>query len=109
MAPCIIDFTGADALLGPVGGGGPGHTWALKGTASRDFLLLVLFMNQFPPSPRVFHYDRFEFFRKFAKIFAAQGLPPVSLTPVANGKKSSIRKILIILFGHLWAVEETYI
>jgi hypothetical protein len=67
----------------------------LKGTVSRDFLLLVLFMNQFPPSPRVFRKDRFEFFRKFAEIFAAQGLPPVSW------KKSSIRKILIILFGHL--------
>jgi hypothetical protein len=24
-------------------------------------------------------------------------------------KKSSIRKILIILFGHLWGVEETYV
>ena len=32
----------------------------------------------------------------------------MSTTPVANGKKSSIRKILIILFGHLWVVEETY-
>jgi hypothetical protein len=30
MAPCIIDFIGAYALLGPVGGGGPGHSWALK-------------------------------------------------------------------------------
>ncbi len=29
------------------------HTY-LKGTVSRDVLLLVLFMNQFPPSPRVF-------------------------------------------------------
>ncbi len=29
-----------------------------KGTVSRDFLLLVFFMNQFPPSPRVFHLDR---------------------------------------------------
>ncbi len=28
---------------------------AVKGTVSRDFLLLVHFMNQFPPSPRVFH------------------------------------------------------
>jgi hypothetical protein len=28
---------------------------SLNGTVSRDFLLLVLFMNQFPPSPRVFH------------------------------------------------------
>jgi hypothetical protein len=25
MAPCIKDFIGANALLGPVGGGGPGH------------------------------------------------------------------------------------
>jgi hypothetical protein len=27
----------------------------LKGTVSRDLLLLVFFMNQFPPSPIVFH------------------------------------------------------
>jgi hypothetical protein len=47
---------------------------------SQDFLLLVFFMNQFPPSPRVFHLDRFEFFRKFAEIFASQG----AATPVAN-------------------------
>ncbi len=51
---------------------------------SRDFLLLVFFMNQFPPSPRVLHLDRFKFFRKFAEIFASQGVPPVSATPVAN-------------------------
>ncbi len=30
MAPCIIDFIGAKGLLGAVGGGGPGHSWALK-------------------------------------------------------------------------------
>ena len=70
--------------LGEWGGGGPGHSWALKGTVSRDFLLLVFFMNQFPPRPRVLHLDRFEFFRKFAEIFASQGAPPVSATPVAN-------------------------
>jgi hypothetical protein len=57
---------------------------ALKGTVSRDFLLLVFFMNQFPPSFRVFHLDRFEFFRKFAEIFASQGASPVLTTPVAN-------------------------
>jgi hypothetical protein len=56
----------------------------LKGTVSRDFLLLVFFMNQFPPSSRVFHFDRFKFFRKFTEIFAIQGAPPVSTTPVAN-------------------------
>ncbi len=46
---------------------------SIKGTVSRDFLLLVFFMNQFPPSPWVYHYGRFKFFRKFAEIFAAQG------------------------------------
>jgi hypothetical protein len=51
---------------------------------SRDFLLLVFFMNQFVPHPRVFHLDRFEFFRKFAEIFASQGAPPVSTKPVAT-------------------------
>jgi hypothetical protein len=33
----------------------------------------------------------------------------VSLRPVANEEKSLIRKILIILLGHLWIVELTYI
>jgi hypothetical protein len=56
----------------------------IKGTVSRDFLLLVCFMKQFPPSPRVFHLDHFKFFRKFAEIFVTQGAPPVSTTPVAN-------------------------
>ncbi len=51
---------------------------------SRDFLTLVYFINQFPPSPRVFHWDRFEFFQKFAEIFASQGAPLVSTTRVAN-------------------------
>jgi hypothetical protein len=41
-------------------------------------------MNQFPPSPRVYHLDRFKFFRKFSEIFESQGAPPVSTTPVAN-------------------------
>ncbi len=51
---------------------------------SRDFLLLVFFMNQFPPSPRVSHLDRFEFFQKFAEIFVSKGAPPVSTKLVAN-------------------------
>jgi hypothetical protein len=35
----------------------------------------------------------FLIFRKFAEIFAAQGAPLVLLTPVANGKKSSLIKV----------------
>jgi hypothetical protein len=34
----------------------------LKRTVSQDFLLLVFFTNQFPPSPGVFYLDRFKFF-----------------------------------------------
>jgi hypothetical protein len=30
MAPCIIDFMGRMHYLGQWGGGGPGHSWALK-------------------------------------------------------------------------------
>jgi hypothetical protein len=81
--------------------------YLLKGTVSRDFLLLVFFMNQFPPSPRVLHLDRIEFFSKIRGDIResrcttgindtggkfATGvvndtggkLPPVSTTPVAN-------------------------
>ncbi len=43
---------------------------------SRDFRLQVFFMNQFPPRTWVYHYGHFEFFLKFAEIFAAQGAPP---------------------------------
>jgi hypothetical protein len=48
---------------------------------SRDFFASGFFLNQFSPSPRVFHLDRFEYFRKFAEIFASQGAPTVSTTP----------------------------
>jgi hypothetical protein len=41
-------------------------------------------MNHLPPSPCRQHWDHFEFFKKFAEIFASQGAPPVSTTPVAN-------------------------
>jgi hypothetical protein len=56
----------------------------IKGTVSRDFLLLVFFMNQFPPSTSVSLWDCFKFFLKFEEIFASQDAPKVSTTPVAN-------------------------
>ncbi len=55
---------------------------AFKGTVSRDFLLLGYFMGQFPPTPE--YPIRTVFFQKFAEIFASQGAPPVSTTPVAT-------------------------
>jgi hypothetical protein len=39
----------------------------IKGTVSRDFLLLVFFINQFPPSLRVSHQASGPF-RIFSKI-----------------------------------------
>jgi hypothetical protein len=48
------------------------------------FFASGFFMNQFPPSLRVSHKDRFEYFRKFAEIFPSQGAPPVSMTPMAK-------------------------
>ncbi len=56
----------------------------VRGTMSRDFFLQVFFMNHPPPSPWKKHEGHFEFFRKFSEIFASQGAPPVSTTPVAN-------------------------
>jgi hypothetical protein len=43
-------------------------------------------------------------FLKFADIFAAKGEPPVSLTPVANGKIFN-QKSFSYFFGHLWVEE----
>ncbi len=56
---------------------------ALSDSATR-FSTSVFFMNQFPPSPWVYHLGRFEYFQKFAEINAAQGAPPVSLTDRFN-------------------------
>ena len=55
-----------------------------KGSLTRDFRLLVFFMNQCPPGPQVFHWGRFECFQKFAETFVNEYLSPVSLTPVIN-------------------------
>ncbi len=41
-------------------------------------------MNQCPPGPQVFHWGRFELFRKFAEIYANEYLSPVSTTPAIN-------------------------
>ncbi len=40
------------------------------------------FYDSVSPQPQNIPMERFEFFRKFAEIFASQGAPPVSTTPV---------------------------
>jgi hypothetical protein len=48
------------------------------------FFASGFFHESVSPCPRVLRLDRFDFFRKFAEIFASQGAPPVSTIPVAN-------------------------
>jgi hypothetical protein len=60
------------------------HRWRdihLKGQCHEIF---CFWFFQFPPSPRVSRLDRLKFFQTFAEIFASQGAPSVSTTPVAN-------------------------
>ncbi len=73
----------------------------------RDFRLLVVFMYQFPPSP----WESLGSCRIFSKIRADIRSSRCTTGVVDTGgkwKKSSIIKVLIILFVHLWEVELTY-
>ncbi len=83
--------------------------YGLKGTVSRDFRLLVFFMNQFPPSP--WASIPLGLFQNFSKILGDIRCSRCTTGVVDTGgkwRKSSIRNVLIILFGHLWEVELTY-
>jgi hypothetical protein len=81
----------------------------IKGTVPRDFRLLVFFMNQFPPSTWVYPYGHFKFFQKIRGDIRGSRCTTGVVDTGGKWKKSSIRKILIILFGQLWVVELTYI
>jgi hypothetical protein len=68
-------------------------------------------MNQFPPSPRE---SRFEFFRKFAEIFASQGAPPVAnfatnfVSLVDIGGKPMVLLVYSGAWGKLiWFIKKT--
>jgi hypothetical protein len=70
----------------------------LKDRATR-FSTSRVFMNQFPPSPVLI------FFKILGDICSS-----ICTTVVVDSgkwKKYTIRKVFIILFGHLWVVELT--
>ncbi len=56
------------------------------------FFASGFFHESVSPQPQSISLRRFEFFRKFAEVFEAQGLPPVSTTPVANRKNLQSEK-----------------
>ncbi len=62
-------------------------TVPLKGQCHEIFCVWFFHESVPPPHLRVFRLDCFEFFRKFAEIFASQSAPPVSTTPVATSGK----------------------
>ncbi len=58
--------------------------FALKGHCHEIFCFRFFSWITFPQAPDTIIRIISNFFRKFAEIFASQGAPPVSLTPVAN-------------------------
>ncbi len=81
-----------------------------KGTVSQDFRLLVFSWINFPQACK--YSIPLQPFRIFSKIRGdIRGSRCTTGVNDTSGKckKSSSRKILRILFGHLWVVELTYI
>jgi len=70
---------------------------SLKGQCHEIFDLRYFSSISFPQAPE--YPIRLDFFENSPEIFAAQGEPLVSL------KKSSIRKVFVVFYGHLWEVD----
>jgi hypothetical protein len=66
----------------------------------RDFWLRFSTWISFPQA-LIIPLGPFQIFSKFAEIFAAQDAPSRVNNTGGKWKKSSIRKIFIIYFGHL--------
>jgi hypothetical protein len=62
-------------------------------------------MNQFTPAPEYPIRTVSNLLRKFVKIFASQGAPPVATTPAAN--LPPVLQVLLILWQFATSVNET--
>ncbi len=76
---------------------------------SRDFFASGSFHKSVSPQPQSIALRPFRIFSKIRGDIRSSGFATGVNDTGGKWKKSSIRKILIILFGHLWEVEETYI
>ncbi len=67
------------------------------------------FKKSVPPQPQRISLRPFRIFSKIRGDIRSSRFATGVNDTGGKWKKSSIRKILIILFGYLWVVEETYI
>ncbi len=67
-----------------------------------------IFMNQCPQGPQVLHWGRFEFFRKFAEIFANEYLSAVSTGDTDLWNKSDVENPRIVWKrkDYIWLLKE---
>ncbi len=72
-------------------------------------MLLVFFLESVSPKPLIIPSGPFRIFSKIRGDIRSSRFATGVNDTGGKWKKSSIRKILIVLFGYLWVVEETYI
>jgi hypothetical protein len=79
--------------------------WIFKGTVSRDFLLLVFFINQFPPSPTVSSRTVSNFFENSRRY------SHLKVDHRCRWHRWQMKKIFNqkIFYNFVWIVELTYI
>ncbi len=85
-----------------------GYDFKLKGQVSRDFRLLVFFHESVSPKPLSIPLGPFRFFSKIREDIRSSRCTTGVVDTGGKWKKSSIIKVLNILFGHLWEEELTY-
>jgi hypothetical protein len=76
----------------------------LKGQCHKIFDFRFL-LGSVPPEPLIIPLRTFQIFSKSMRYSQLKVERPEPLTPMANGKKSTFRKVFIISFGHLLVVE----
>jgi hypothetical protein len=88
-------------------GAGQVQQGVIKGTVPQ-YLRLQVFHESVCPKTLSIPLGLFRIFSKICRDIRSSRCTTGVIDNGGNRKKSSIRKFLIILFGHLWVVELTY-
>ncbi len=86
----------------------PIYLFPIKGQCHEIFCFWS-FHESVSPQPQSIPLRPFQIFSKIRGDIRSSRFATVVNDTGGKWKKSSIRKILIILFGHLWVVEKTYV